>query len=150
MALFVCPVTQPHHWYDAPHNISHAAVLMVAITGNWFRGLSEMTRNLITVGSVLITGFGIGLAMSNLYGLPSQVNAIETRALNNSQVISDHIVIDELAMEALKTDLGYHTHLAEWMACALAAHDDTTVTTLTACGVQPTRLSVQLFRFGAF
>ena len=126
------------------------AALMVATTGSWFRGLSETTRNIMTVGAVLVTGFGVGLGVSNVYGLPSQVTAIETRALNNSQAISEHIVVDELAMEALKTDLGYHTHLAEWMACMLAAHDDEAVSALSLCGVQPTRLSVQLFKFGAF
>jgi hypothetical protein len=123
---------------------------MVAITGAWFRNLSETTRNLITVGSVLITGFGIGLAMSNLYGLPSQVTAIETRALANSKAISEHIVVDDIAMDALKADLKYQTRLAEWMACVLAAHDEEGVSALTICNVQPTRYNTQPSRLGIF
>lgn len=145
--FFMCPLRE-HHWYhlqDTPHNISYMAALMVAITGQWFRGLSETTRNLITVGSVLVTGFGIGLGVSNLYGLPSQVSGLESQATINEQVIAGHIVSDSIEMSALRRNQDYQVRLSEWMACAIAAQEEDG-STLQMCGVQPTRID----QYGVF
>lgn len=125
-----------HHWYDIHYHISHAAIMMIVTTGGWFQSLSETTRTAIAVGSILGFGVGIGMTVSNIYGLPSQVDTLADVVSDNSSSITQND--DEI--DALKRSDDYQIRLSEWMACVLAAHDDASINPLATCGIQPTRL----------
>lgn len=129
----VCPVEQ-HHWYDFLYHTKHAAIIMVATTGGWFKSLPDAWRNTIAVGSILGFGFGVGLAVSNIYGLPADVASLENRVRDTESVISLH---GSQILDLRQTD-EYQIRLAEWITCALTAQDEG-LSVLTVCGPEPHR-----------
>lgn len=130
-----CPIAEPHHWYDIGFHVKHACVIMVATTGGWFQSLPEFWRNIIAVGAILGMGFGIGLTVSNLYGLPHQVESLE----NRMSVAESSIEMNRAEISENQNLTLYIARLSEWMTCAISAHNETS-SVLASCGPEPHRL----------
>jgi len=123
------------------HTLEHlqdAAMIMMATTGGWFSNLSDTTRNVLALLTVLTFGFTVGAMFVGFTTLPDKVQANYDKNVeiaSNVEHLRDRV-------DSFDRDINYLVSLSTWTLCAIRVHDDpntqhSAATLLQVCGAEP-------------